>query len=928
MIEKPTYEELEQRIKALEANTSRSKSTKETLLTSDGRFRSLVETTSDFIWEVDQNSIYTYVSPQVKDLLGYEPEELIGKSVFDFMLPDEAEKIRKLNKNAVESREAITMLETATVHKDGHLVALESNGVPIFGKDGEYLGYRGIDRDITARKRAEEALRESEERFRSLVELTSDLIWEINQNGIYTYVDPKVKDYLGYEPEEVIGKHYRDFMAEDSKKRLATTFKDQIENPRPFSRRNNIQLHKDGRQIMIETSGLPIFNIDGKLVGLRGIDTDITERKRAEEALRESEEKYRTLLNLIPDPIVVIQDGLHKLVNQAFTQVFGYTQQDVDKGLRMSELVQKQDQETVRQRYEDILGGKERLRNWIDLLAKNGSTIPCETFGVLIQYEGRPADLAVVRDISDRKQAEDELMRHRNHLEKLVKERTTELAHAKKAAEEARQSAEGANRAKSEFLANMSHELRTPLNSILGFSQIMGRDPELTPGQMESLSTIARSGEHLQELINDVLEISKIEAGHVMLHETEFDLHQMFDTLASMFRLRASDKGLSLQFEIAPKVPQYLLADDRRLRQVMINLLSNAIKFTAKGDILVRIDYCDGEAEEARLDIAVEDSGPGIAPEEIEALFEPFSQTRSGRSAQEGTGLGLPISQKFVQLMGGKINVSSNENQGSVFSFNIPVTEAKATDIQQSRPERRVMGLVPGQDAFRIMVVDDVKDNRDLMVKLLESVGFETREAKNGQSAIQIWEAWEPHLIWMDMAMPVMDGYEATKRIRNLESGLRNEAVTTRNLQPATRVPIIALTAVVFTEEKEKMLASGCDDIVRKPLREEEIFEAMYKHLGVRYIYEDDQVGGEIPEEKMVAGMLTPDKLGDLPKDILAELEQAIIDLDADLIQSVIERLCKYNIPAANGLRSLANNFQFDQILTLIQQTAKESRNE
>ena len=231
-------------------------------------------------------------------------------------------------------------------------------------------------------------------------------------------------------------------------------------------------------------------------------------------------------------------------------------------------------------------------------------------------------------------------------------------------------------------------------------------------------------------------------------------------------------------------------ADRERLEQVLTNLIGNAIKFTEQGEVTVKVSKQlsvisdqgpDGGRQKAEgrgqkmLQFEVEDSGPGIASEEIEALFEPFSQTRSGRRAQEGTGLGLTISQKFVKLMGGDISVTSIVGQGSVFSFNIPVTEAKMTDIQQVRPERRVVALAPGQNPFRILVVDDVEDNRVLMVKLLEAVGFTTREAENGQEAIQVWEAWEPHLIWMDMAMPVMDGFVATRRIRDLESGLRNE---------------------------------------------------------------------------------------------------------------------------------------------------------
>ncbi len=567
-------------------------------------------------------------------------------------------------------------------------------------------------------------------------------------------------------------------------------------------------------------------------------------------------------------------------------------------------------------------------------------------------------------EISERKKTEEELARHREHLEELVKERTTELDLAKEVAEKARQNAENANRAKSEFLSNMSHGLRTPLNAILGFSQIMGRDPELPPGQNENLSIIIRSGEHLLDLINDVLEISKIEAGRFMLDKTEFNLFQMLDTIHSMFRFRTSTKNLDFHFEHDPKVPQYIRTDARRLRQVLINLLSNAVKFTMQGSVTLRCscqssvisDQCGTETEKRRkgeeaelpdgsghpqqttddgqrtLQFEIEDTGPGIGAEEMDELFEPFSQTSSGKGTQEGTGLGLPISRKFVHLMGGDISVTSKVGHGSVFAFNIPVTEAKATEIQQPSPERRVIGLEPDQSIFRILVVDDVEDNRKLVVQLLEAVGFETHEAKDGQDAVDEWEAWAPHLIFMDMAMPIMDGYEATRKIRKTEdrrrttddrgqmTDVRGQRMETEQkpFYPASSVPIIALTAVAFEEEKEKMRASGCDDVAHKPLRETDLFDVMAKHLGVRYIYEDPQPGDEARAKKMAAGTLTSEALAELPESLLAELKQATVSLDVNLMQTIIDQIREINATVADTLENLAKDFQFDRILDVL----------
>ncbi len=418
--------------------------------------------------------------------------------------------------------------------------------------------------------------------------------------------------------------------------------------------------------------------------------------------------------------------------------------------------------------------------------------------------------------------------RQRQQLRAQVDDRTRELKEAMVELKHSKEAAEAANRAKSVFLANMSHEFRTPLNAILGFSQLMIRSEtikselgtNLTDDQRENLEVIVRSGEHLLGLINDVLEMSKIEAGRATLNEYSFDLHRMLEGLEEMFCYRAEEKGLSLTVTRAPVVPQYVKADEGKIRQVLMNLLGNAIKFTQMGQIELRVRYTNGLGGGAEksgdgkrsptLAFEVEDSGPGIALEDQELIFDPFVQSAAGKQDQEGTGLGLTISEQFANLMNGDLTVESEFGQGSTFTFTVPVTTLDAIELRSAQTTRRVVGIEEDQPTFRLLVVDDKEVNRQLMVKFLEPYNFEVREAINGLEAVEIWEEWEPHLIWMDMRMPVMDGYEATRTIKG----------TTRGHATV----IIALTASALEEDRVVILSEGCDAYIRKPFRQEEIY--------------------------------------------------------------------------------------------------------
>src|SRR5919202_918444 len=551
--------------------------------------------------------------------------------------------------------------------------------------------------------------------------------------------------------------------------------------------------------------------------------------------------------------------------------------------------------------------------------------------------------IAAFQDISARKQAEKALIENVRLEQEIAVRKKSEAE-----LEKAKEAAVAANRAKSTFLANMSHELRTPLNAILGFSQLMNQDANLLTEQKENLGIIHRSGEHLLTLINQVLDLSKVEAGRMTLSETNFDIHYLLADVEDMFALKAKDKGLQLQFDCAADVPKYIRTDEVKLRQVLINLIGNAIKFTDSGSVSVKVE---SRAEEQRgrgaegqrgcgektnkqpttnkrfharsavqltiITFEVKDTGVGIAADELEKLFKPFVQTESGKRVQQGTGLGLTITHQFVRLMGGEVTVISrgkaftpgrplreflDETTGTTFKFDIPVDIADTSDIENQTPSRRVIALAPNQPQYRILVVDDRDYNRQLLIKLLKPLGFEVQEATNGTEAIEIWDSYSPHLIWMDMRMPVMDGYEATKRLKSTTKG------------QATAV--IALTASVWEEEKAVILSAGCDDFERKPYHNVTSFHMMAKHLGVRYIYQEQEPPSH---SSNVTGELLnlTNLLAAMSKSWVVKLHEAALDADSKLVSQILEEIPELQALELETLRGWVNKFQFEKILDL-----------
>jgi signal transduction histidine kinase/DNA-binding NarL/FixJ family response regulator len=492
------------------------------------------------------------------------------------------------------------------------------------------------------------------------------------------------------------------------------------------------------------------------------------------------------------------------------------------------------------------------------------------------------------------KKSEEELRRYKDQLEETVQQRTAELLLA-------RDAAQAANKAKSTFLANMSHELRTPLNAILGFSGIMRRDPAISASQHANLDIINRSGEHLLTLINDVLEMAKIEAGRLQLEIAPFDLGNMVRDVVDMMHLRAQEKGLQLLLDQTSEFPRYIKGDEARLRQILVNLVGNAIKFTAQGGVTIRLGVKQNGRQ--HLLIEVEDSGSGISTEDQLRLFEPFVQLAEGL-AQRGTGLGLAITRQFVQLMGGTISVESSVGKGSLFRVDFPVELADTADVfkSQNASHGEVTGLAPGQPSYRILITEDQPENQLLLSRLMSDIGLAIKVAENGAQCVKIFQEWHPHLIWMDRRMPVMDGVEATQRIRKLPGG--------------DTVKIVAVTASAFKEQQQELLDAGMNDFVRKPYRFEEIYDSLARQLNIKFIYRNTS-----PEQSPPA-ILSAEMLAALPAGLRAELGDALKNLDSERIASAIGQIDKINAQLGRAISGLTDNFDYPAILAALNEAA------
>ncbi|KAF0096139.1 MAG: PAS/PAC sensor hybrid histidine kinase [Puniceicoccaceae bacterium 5H] len=853
----------------------------------------IVSKTSSGIVVTDPEGRIAWTNKAFEELSGYHLQEMVGKYPGAlFTGPDTDGQVAAYMQECVQHQRGF-QTEIVSYAKDGRRFWMEIDADPVFNDDGELLYFIAIQTDVTERRRTHEALRQSQRRLQDLSEASGEFIWDLDELGYITYVSEKVRDILGYRPEEMIGNLCFEFMPADEVGPRKAFFEDALLHQEPVRDLEHRYLSKNGKVVWLLTNGLPLTMDAHGCRGFRGSSLDITDRK-------EGEAQRALLLQALESSSegIAITDsaGRFTYMNRAHAVIFGYASAEDLIGQDWSVLYSEEEAERFLREVFPVMQQERRYHGRARALRQGGEPF-LEDFSLTLLPGG--GILCVCRDATTQAQAEENLRTAKNEAEQLNKRLEREILKAQRLAEEA----DRANRAKGAFLANISHELRTPLNGILGYSQILLGQESLQSSDRQGVETIQKCGEHLLDLINDVLDFSKIEAGRVELSPQSFNLRAFLAELIEMLRIKAQAKGLQADLELPSQgLPENVLLDRRALRQILINLLGNAVKFTESGRVVLSVS-CRATSDRPRLVVQVSDTGPGIHPDQQEVIFEEFYQGNPEQTYHgTGTGLGLAISRRLVRAMGGELRLDSQLGSGATFWFEIPLDESTLSSTpEQTQPSCTLLGYRGATKT--LLVADDVSHNRRVLCTFLQQLNFHVVEASNGLEAIRRLEETPVAACFIDIAMPEMDGVEFAQFLRN---------------QPQWQhLPTFATTAFSSGSLAEFGQSALFNAFLSKPLDLAHVKDVLTRHLELDWVW---QAADEMkPEDAPSAQTEEPA----IPPEYLERLLSFSNDGNMRAVRETLKEL-PANSQSLAQLRRMAESYEVEALCLLLQQILAE----